>query len=336
MAHKLTNSRPLISIVLSTFNGSAYLQEQIDSILTQSYPHFELIITDDASTDGTINLIRDYEKKDDRIISLFHDRNQGISNNLAHALLRTNGAYIAISDQDDIWLQDKIEVLLNNIRPYAAIYADSMLINPKGISLDKTLHEQMKKDRAFQGNNPLKLLYRNYVSGHALLFKRDLLEYCLPFSEEIMYDRQLAIAAALSGGVAFYDRPLVCHRMHKNNQTNRLLIENKRHSAKIESVSERRRRKRAHIIKTFDFTCTMRRKLSSTGKAFGQPEQEVLDKLLHHYRKFEETFFNVSFFLMLLKYRNDIFFYYRKNKILRCMKTAIGNKLYRFFSRQLL
>ena len=335
MAHKLNNSRPLISIVMSTFNGSAYLQEQIDSILTQSYTHFELIIADDASTDSTINLIRDYEQRDDRIISLFHDRNQGISKNLADALPMASGAYIAISDQDDIWLQNKIEILVENIGVCAAIYTDSILIDTEGVSLGKTLHEQMKKDRAFQGNNPLKLLYRNYVSGHALLFKRDLLECCLPFSEDIMYDRQLAIAAALSGGVAFYDRPLVCHRMHKNNQTNQLLVGRKRHSARVESASERQRRKRVDIIKILDVTCTMGRKLDSMGKAFGQPKQKVLDKLLYHYRNFDETFFNFHFLLMLLKYRNSIFFYSRKNRILKCIKTARGDKFYRFFSRRL-
>lgn len=334
MAHKLTNSRPLISIVLSTFNGSAYLQEQIDSILTQSYPHFELIIADDASTDGTINLIRDYEQRDKRIIPLFHDRNRGISENLTRALLRTNGAYIAISDQDDIWLQNKIEILLKNIGVCAAIYTDSILIDNEGVSLGKTLHEQMKKDTAFQGNNPLKLLYRNYVSGHALLFKRDLIEYCLPFSEEIMYDRQLAIAAALFGGVAFCDSPMVYHRMHENNQTNRLLAGRKHHRAKNESPSERQRRKRADIIKTLEFTCTMQRKLGSKGKAFVQPEQKDLEKLLYHYRKFDNTFYNCPFLLMLLRYRKSIFFYSKKNRFLKCLKTARGAKLYRFFSRR--
>jgi len=332
MAHKLTNSRPLISIVLSTFNGSAYLQEQTDSILTQSYPHFELIIADDASTDGTINLIRDYEQRDDRIIPIFHDRNQGISKNLADALRRAKGAYIAISDQDDIWHKNKIETLLENIGICSAIYTDSTLIDAEGTSLGKTLHEQMKKDTAFQGNNPLKLLYRNYVSGHAMLFKKDLLEYCLPFSEEIMYDRQLAITAALSGGVAFHDRPLVYHRMHQNNQTNRLLAGHKHHRAKDESPSERQRRKRTDIIKTLAFTCTMQRKLGSKGKAFGQPEQKVLEKLLFYYRKFDDTFFNCPFLLMLFRYRNSIFFYSKKSRILKCIKTARGDKLFRFFS----
>ena len=333
MAQNLTNSRPLISIVLSTFNGSAYLQEQIDSILAQSYPHFELIIADDASTDGTINLIRDYEQKNDRIISLLHEKNRGISKNLADALRSAKGTYIAISDQDDIWHKNKIETLLENIGACAAIYTDSLLIDAEGASLGRTLHEQMKKDRAFQGNNPLKLLYRNYVSGHAILFKKDLLEYCLPFSEDIMYDRQLAITASLSGGVAFHDRPLVYHRMHQNNQTNRLLAGRKHYRTEIESPSERQRRKRADIIKTLEYTCSMQQKLGSESNTFGQPGQEVLDNLLHHYRKFDETFFDWPFLLMLIRHRKSIFFYSKKNKILKCIKTARGHKLYRFISR---
>src|SRR6187431_132670 len=106
--------RPLISIVLCTFNGARFLEEQIESILNQTYPNIELLISDDASIDDSIMILKKYEHHP--LVKLFYNKqNVGFSKNFECAAMLTNGDYIAFSDQDDIWLPNKIENLYKAI-----------------------------------------------------------------------------------------------------------------------------------------------------------------------------------------------------------------------------
>src|ERR1700687_1771638 len=100
--------RQSVSIVLCSFNGAAFIREEIDSILRQTYAPFELIISDDASTDNTQQVLQQYER--DSVVRIFYQKeNIGLTKNFAFAAGQAKGDLIAFSDQDDIWMQDKIE-----------------------------------------------------------------------------------------------------------------------------------------------------------------------------------------------------------------------------------
>src|SRR5438477_882164 len=99
--------KPLISIVLCTYNGEKFLREQIDSLLNQTYPNLEIIISDDASIDTTSQILETY-KSDQRVKLFLQPHNSGSSKNFDFAIQKAKGEFIAFSDQDDIWLQENI------------------------------------------------------------------------------------------------------------------------------------------------------------------------------------------------------------------------------------
>lgn len=99
-----------ISVVMCTYNGDKYLEQQIDSILCQTYPIHELIIQDDCSTDRTVTIIEAYQKRDPRVKLYINEAPLGFNYNFSSAFAKAEGEYIASSDQDDIWRPDKIEI----------------------------------------------------------------------------------------------------------------------------------------------------------------------------------------------------------------------------------
>ena len=101
---------PLVSIALRSYNQKAFLKEALDSILDQTYTNYEIIIADDASTDGSVDLIKKYTKDYPEIIRpVLNEKNQGHTKNLNSALFACNGKYVAIFDGDDIMHPDKLK-----------------------------------------------------------------------------------------------------------------------------------------------------------------------------------------------------------------------------------
>jgi glycosyltransferase involved in cell wall biosynthesis len=118
-----------VSVVMCTYNGERYLREQLDSIISQTYPVSEIIVQDDCSTDETLVILSEY----DPYIKLFKNKeNKGYNENFRSALYKASGDLIAISDQDDLWAKDKIEKLVTNI-------GDNFLIFSKSIPFNNTI-----------------------------------------------------------------------------------------------------------------------------------------------------------------------------------------------------
>ena len=101
---KMLEKNELISIAMTSYNGEKYIREQLDSILTQTYGNFELIICDDRSKDSTVEIIKDYCIKDSRIKLYVNEKNLGFKKNFEKAISLCKGEYIALSDQDDIYV----------------------------------------------------------------------------------------------------------------------------------------------------------------------------------------------------------------------------------------
>ena len=97
------------SVVMATYNGEKYIKEQIDSILKNMNDCDELIISDDGSTDNTIKLINEYQ---DKRIKLINGPRKGVKQNFANAIENATGKYIFLSDQDDIWMENKMRLVL--------------------------------------------------------------------------------------------------------------------------------------------------------------------------------------------------------------------------------
>ncbi len=208
------NSVPLVSIAMATYNGAAYLKEQLSSILGQSYPNMEIVITDDASSDETVAILRDFEKSYERIKIFRHRANQGITATFENSIKNCHGEYIAISDQDDIWELNKIEVLMNAMGNEDAICSDSELVDQDGQSLHKRISSLVNL-KSFHSGVPF--LMGICLPGHTMMMQGDFAKYILPMPVEIMYDRWISFCAAANNGIKYVHLPLVKYRQHNSN-----------------------------------------------------------------------------------------------------------------------
>lgn len=206
----------LISIALCTYNGALYLKEQLNSILSQDYQNIEIVISDDKSTDGTYELLQSYQLKYPQIKLQQNTMNLGFNKNFEQTIFRCKGAYIAIADQDDIWVSNKLSILLTAIKNDLLIYHDSVYINEQGQPTGKKIFDV---HRFVKGQCTSYLLYNNCVSGHACFFKNSLLNYITSFPKEIYYDWWIAYTAACMGQIGYVTQPLVKHRRHMQSST---------------------------------------------------------------------------------------------------------------------
>ena len=208
-----------VDIVLLSFNGQAFIGEQIDSILGQDYRQFRLLICDDASTDNTPAIIQQYAA-DPRVNVVLFDQNVGINAHFERSLQLCSADWIAVSDQDDIWLPTKISTLMQNRENADLVFCNSRLIDAAGVKQNSTL----VGSRKFGTKLDLKGLFLgNFVSAHALVFNRRLIDKLIPFDPQIHHDYQLAIVASLLGGISYVPAELVLHRLHDNNNCHDML-----------------------------------------------------------------------------------------------------------------
>ncbi len=197
---------PLISIALCTYNGAKYLGEQLDSILGQTYQKFEIIVVDDCSTDHTPDIVGRYAAQDSRIKFFKNEANLGFNKNFEKAIRLTSGEYIAISDQDDIWLANKLRLLLDNIYDKWMIFSNSSYLNE---SSSGQLLENFKPPDDFRG-----ILLFNYITGHTTLFRREFLNYIFPFPQKGYYDWWMGFVATYHHKITFIDEALTLYRVH--------------------------------------------------------------------------------------------------------------------------
>ena len=109
----MQKNNPLVSILIATYNSEDFIRETLDSVLNQTYTNLEIVLCDDASSDGTVNVLKEYQKKNERIKIIQNDRNLGISLNMNNGIGQCNGKYIAILDADDWAYPYRIEEQVN-------------------------------------------------------------------------------------------------------------------------------------------------------------------------------------------------------------------------------
>lgn len=210
-------AEPLISVALCTYNGERYLREQLDSVLAQTYSNIEIVAVDDCSTDGTVEVLRDFERRDSRLRVHVNPSNVGFIRNFERAIALCNGELIAPCDQDDIWLHHKLRALAGVIGEHSMAYCDSEMIDAEG----RCLGISMSRFWAMQDlHDPAALALSNCISGHAMLFRRELLDERAPLPTDVFHDWWLAIRAAMRGGIIYCPEQLVRYRQHGKNVTN--------------------------------------------------------------------------------------------------------------------
>ncbi len=196
---------------MATYNGEEFLCEQLDSIIKQTYPLYEIIVQDDGSTDKTLDILKGYADKDKRMRVLLNDGPHGINSNFYSAIVKASGEFIAISDQDDIWLPDKIEKEVATITAKNGVLCGGRSVSFSG---DGSYNHY---DARTPNHGLLRLINCAEVPGHTMLFRRDWFEQLpsdSPAFHTILYDLVLSISAAASDGLLWIDTPLVRKRTH--------------------------------------------------------------------------------------------------------------------------
>jgi len=221
---------PKISIALGVYNGAHYLEQQVASYFSQNFHRWNLLARDDHSQDNSLHVLKCMVVNNDRITLVQEGLgNQGVTTNFGTLLeegMRSACQYVALSDQDDVWGQDKLSEQLSLMRQVeekhpgkpVLVYSDLEVVNE---SLNLIAPSYMK----YQGikhetSNPLRvLLAQNFVTGCTILVNRQLLEIALPIPEEaVIHDWWLALCAATFGEIAYVNKPLVKYRQHGNNE----------------------------------------------------------------------------------------------------------------------
>jgi len=216
----------LISIIMATYNGEKYICQQIDSILNQTYQNFELIIGDDCSKDSTVQIAEKYAAEDKRISIIKNEKNLGFKKNFENLLNHTKGKFIALSDQDDIWTPDHLEVLIKNIGEHDLACSNAALVDADGNSMNSTMKDIMRNNDFQHDQNSIRihLMHYNFVQGSTCLITPELVKKTLPIPENVQFhDWWIGLCAAFSKGIIYIDKPLLFYRQHGSNVT-----ENKR------------------------------------------------------------------------------------------------------------
>ena len=203
----------MVSVCMTTYNGEKYVKEQIQSILIQLSAEDELIIADDGSTDKTLEIIE--QIKDPRI-KLFRNCFNNVVKNFEFTIGKSVGDIIFLSDQDDIWHQNKVEKYLNF---FEKTCADLVISNVAIINQDGELHQEEFYKNEFKGAVYSNLIKNNFI-GCAMAFKKETINWLLPFPPNLpMHDWWIGMVIGKRGKVSFLDEKLLYYRRHGGNVT---------------------------------------------------------------------------------------------------------------------
>lgn len=217
-----------VSVVMTTFNGQAWIDRQLVSMANQTRVPDELFVCDDGSQDETLSILSRHAPNLGFPVRILHAASRsplGTRRNLERGLrAATRADVFVIADQDDIWLPTRVETTLQALdEGHTAAFSDGYLIDVNGQRLDGTLWSRTgftPQLRQLWNCDPVLVLARRRVAtGATMAFTRRALDWALPFDETCWHDAwTLLVVAAMGGGVAAVEKPQIEYRLHGSNQ----------------------------------------------------------------------------------------------------------------------
>jgi len=211
-----------IAVVMTTYDGAAYLEAQLGSILSQTLQPEQIIICDDLSSDDTVAILEKYAAADPRIRYHVNETRLGVIGNFKKAVSLATTDLIALSDQDDIWVPEKLERLYEAISTIdtpdtpVMVYSDLAVIDQHNNVLNPSFWNELGHDsytHCFQT-----ILYGNFVTGCTILMNRNMQAHFLVMPEEVlMHDAWIGLIAFSFGRAAAIKQALVRYRRHGSN-----------------------------------------------------------------------------------------------------------------------
>lgn len=200
----------MVSVVLAAYNGEKYIREQIVSILSQLSENDELIISDDCPEGNTFSSAEDIINSDRRVKYL-HGPGRGLIKNFEFAISEAAGEYIFLSDQDDVWLDGKVNAVLNEFESGADLVLHNAVITDSDLKPTGASAFELNKSRKGIFSNIIK----NSYQGSCMAFRSTLRAHILPFPEKLpMHDQWIGLIGEKYGNVHFLDTPYILYRRH--------------------------------------------------------------------------------------------------------------------------
>ena len=204
-----------VSVAMATYNGAAYLRQQLDSILQNLTDEDELVISDDGSTDETRKIIEEYCSTNPGI-RLIDGPGAGVIANFEHAIASCRGQYIFLADQDDVWKADKVDKVLKTFEERACVLVihDAKVVSE---DLKSTLMESFFSYRGSKAGFIANMIKNRYM-GCCMAFKKELVEWILPIPKDIpMHDQWIGmISDGIFGKSVFLQDKLLLYRRHEH------------------------------------------------------------------------------------------------------------------------
>ncbi|MBB6127048.1 glycosyltransferase family 2 protein [Mucilaginibacter lappiensis] len=203
-----------VSVCMATYNGERYILQQVESILNQLDADDELIVSDDGSTDRTLDILNEFT---DKRIKIFSNKNQkGPVGNFENAIRNSNGQYIFLADQDDVWFDTKIKVMVSYLQRYDVVNCDCKVVDDSLNVICPSYFQYISSGVGF-----IKNLKTNTYMGNCMAFKRNTLDVVLPFPKNIPnHDLWIGAVADLFYKPYFIPEVLGLHRRHDHNASN--------------------------------------------------------------------------------------------------------------------
>lgn len=201
----------LVSVCLASFNGERYIKEQVESILL-SKDVSELLVSDDGSNDGTLKILNEIARKDNRL-KILSGPQMGLIKNFEFLIGQAEGKYIFLSDQDDVWMHNKVKVMLDQLESADLVVSDCIVVDKNKATLFDS-YFSIRRPKLGVINN----LFKNSYLGCCMAFRRSITNKILPFPNGIaMHDWWIGVVANASADVLFVKIPLVLYRRHDSN-----------------------------------------------------------------------------------------------------------------------
>lgn len=286
-----------IDILMATYNGEEYVEEQIRSILNQTYSDFNLIISDDNSQDMTLAKIRKLAALDSRIKLIENSENIGYIKNFEKLIMLSDAEIIMISDQDDYWLEDKIEQTYKFFEETNSdlVYTDLKVVDRQLNIIHESFNQFMKINPS-RIKNYKDTLHRNFATGNTFLFSAKMKKFILPFIElklhEFIHDWYIWIECMFNGQVNYLDKSLVLYRQHDANQ-----IGAKNNSTSNSKFIDFKKKREKYIQIHIEFASTLREKHPELQEYFEYLNTLEKTKYINfRFLKFNKYFKSESFF----------------------------------------
>ena len=297
--HNPTNTS--VAVVVATYNGATYLLAQLESIAQQTHKPAQIIIVDDASSDDTLHIANNFASVHPNVVVVQNETRLGYIKNFEKGMLLATANYVALSDQDDIWMPHKLEILRANIGDQMLAYSDSELIDANG----QLLHQKMssiKNQLAY--HTPIMYAIGAWAPGHAMLFKKELIDKAVPFPALVTHDFWLGFVATCYSAVVYVNEPLVHYRQHTQNTIGADTTKNKTASL---TQAQKKQKARARMGLLYN-------KVKETG----HEHAFVFEKINDSYNSFSLSN-NFKRAKLFYTYRNLILAYKKKSALLKIL-----------------